>query len=595
MIASNELIEKLDRLDQKELIWLSGYCWAKAGQSNPISVQETVANALLVPSNHARSILILSASQTGNAKRVAEQLHQQLQGLSASVQWQHVGDYKAKNLVQEDIVILVSSTQGEGEFPEEAISFAKFLFGKKAPNLNQLTFAVLGLGDSSYPLFCEASKQFDERFAALGAQRLLPRFDGDVDYENQVATWLNKLNTHIEEACVQTTDGATTQPAMAHSQPITASVYTKNAPYSATLLARQQITARHAEKNVQHLEIDLADSGIQYEAGDALGVYVNNSAALINDFLTILQLDGATVVQNKAQQESTLKQVLTEDLELTQNSASLVKKWAEISQSAALTALVADSEALQNYAQLTPLLAMVTQYPARLTAQQWIEFLRPLTPRMYSIASAQDEVGDEVHLTLGVVQYEFNEKTYTGAASHYLTFDREEDDAVRIFVEANPRFRLPTDPATALIMIGAGTGIAPFRAFMQQREAQSASGKAWLIFGNQRFTADFLYQSEWQRWHKLGLLHNTDFAWSRQNPAKKVYVQHKVLEQGAELWRWLEQGAHLYICGDANYMARAVEQALLEVIQQHGALDSEAAEDYLDQLRDDRRYQRDVY
>ena len=599
MIASDDLLKHVHALTDPELAWLSGYCWARL-QKEPLldSVAQTqiapppqaVSEAAVVP----RQVLILSGSQTGNARRVAEQLHEQLQGLHATLRLENLGDYKARQLTEEDIVLVVCSTQGEGDYPEEAISFAKFLFGKRTPELSQLSFAVLALGDSSYPLFCEAGKQLDERLAALGATRLFDRVDCDLSYEAAATQWRQDIRGVLHE---QLTLRHTPAVPDASNEVATLSAqYTKDKPFHATLLSKQKITARSANKNVQHLEIDLGDSGIQYQPGDALGVYVRNTPDLVQSFLDALPFTGEETVQLGTGLELTLQDALSQHLELTQNSAVMVKKWAELSQNPDLLQSITEPATLDALAQHTPLLALIQRYPAAaLSAQAWVDFLRPLTPRMYSIASSQAEVGPEVHLTLGLVQYTHEDQPYAGAASAYLGLQLEEGDEVDVFVEPNPRFRLPSDPSTPIIMIGSGTGVAPFRAFMQQREADEASGGAWLIFGNQRFTDDFLYQSEWQRWHKLGLLQHTHFAWSRQNPNAKIYVQHRIQEQGATLWQWLQQGAHLYVCGDATHMAKDVESALIALIQKHGALDAEDAEAYLDQLRDERRYQRDVY
>ena len=599
MIASEELLKSVHALNTHELAWLSGYCWARTQNGAPLAqaLGSDATGAVLAPPEAVttpRQVLVLSGSQTGNARRVAEQLHEQLQGLQAEIRIESIGDYKARQLAEEDIVLLVCSTQGEGEYPEEAISFAKFLFGKRAPDLSQLSFAVLALGDSSYPLFCEAGKNFDLRLAELGATRLFDRIDCDLSYEAQATAWRQDIRVVLHEQLTLRHD---TEQASAQTAAVSTAeqAYTKDQPYRASLIAKQKITSRAANKNVQHIEIDLADSGIEYQAGDALGVYVKNNPELVGAFLDTLQLDGSQPVRLANGLTLPLEQALLEHLELTQNQVGFIKKWAEISQHPELLERVAHADSLHDYAANTPILAVIKAYPANVDAQTWVDVLRPLTPRMYSIASAQDEVGPEVHLTLGLVQYEHDGQAFAGVASDYLGLQLDEGDEIDVFVEANPRFRLPADPATPIIMIGSGTGVAPFRSFMQQREADDATGPAWLIFGNQRFTDDFLYQSEWQRWHKQGTLSKTSFAWSRQQPNTKVYVQQRVQENAAELWQWIQQGAHIYVCGDANNMAKAVEAALLELISTQGQLNEEDADAYLDQLRDDRRYQRDVY
>ena len=600
MKLATDLLENIENLNTEELAWLSGYCWARVKTRNPV-VNELL-NRAPVPDPELSTaatprVLILSASQTGNARRVAEQLHAQLHDLPAEIRLESIGDYKNKNLAHEDIVLLVCSTQGEGEYPEEAIAFAKFLHSKRAPQLPTLSFAVLALGDSSYPLYCEAGKKLDEQFALLGATRLYERVDCDLDYEATATDWCTTL-TEVLQSQLATA----THPSAAHAASTTHALdnlqsasYTKERPYTATLISQQKITARSANKNVLHIEIDLDESGIHYQPGDSLGVYVKNDPHLVEAFLQTLQLDPSSPVQLKNGTQSSLFHALQDHLELTQNSSVLVKKWAAHSQHPELQQLLEQPTQLAHYAHTTPLLSMIQHYPVSIDAQSWVDFLRPLVPRMYSIASAQDEVDNEVHLSLAVVEYDYQNHPFTGVASHYLSQQLNENDELRVFVEANPRFRLPADSSLPIIMIGAGTGIAPYRAFMQQREHDEATGKAWLVFGNQAFIDDFLYQSEWQRWHKLGLLHKTSFAWSRQHPDRKEYVQHKLLENGTELWQWLQQGAHVYVCGDATHMAKAVEHSLLQVIREQGQLTAEAAEDYLDQLRETQRYQRDVY
>lgn len=602
MIATPDLLKQIHTLTPQELAWLSGYCWARIENTphsdsilTPNAITSTIAPAPVnIPQ---RRVLILSGSQTGNARRVADQLHQQLQEINLNLRVESIGDYKSRQLAEEDIVLLICSTQGEGEYPEEAISFAKFLFSKRAPRLDHLSFAVLALGDSSYPLFCEAGKNLDQRFAELGATRLMDRIDCDLNFEAQALTWQQDLHQLLKEQVVQSettqkngiSNGEALQPALATP------LYTKDNPYVANLITKQKITARSANKNVQHLEIDLGDSGIQYLPGDSLGIYVKNSTTLVDSFLHLLDLKGDESVQLAPDQPLLLRDALLCHKELTQNTPTLVKKWASLNPDSQLRALIEDDDLLNAYSQQTPLLGLIQDYPFPIDAQTWVDFLRPLTPRMYSIASAQDEVGEEVHLTLGLVQYQYQGQDFMGAASHYLSQQIKENDEVAVFVEPNPRFRLPANPNAPIIMIGAGTGIAPFRAFMQQREVDQSTGSAWLFFGNQKFIDDFLYQSEWQRWHKLGLIHKTSLAWSRQSPHQKIYVQHRLLENAAELWQWLQQGAHLYVCGDANQMAKSVEAALLQIIREQGQLDEDSADEYLNQLRDDQRYQRDVY
>ena len=489
------------------------------------------------------------------------------------------------------MLLLVTSTQGEGEPPEEALSLYKLLSGKKAPKLSGLKFAVLGLGDSSYPMFCGAGKSFDELLAKLGGERLLERQDCDLEYQAEAAAWLDKIVPLV--GSLAAAPAATTGTGNASGSPASAapaSAYNKANPFPATLLARQKITGRDSEKDVRHIEIDLSGSGLQYRAGDALGVWFENDPAVVDEILAAVSLKGDEPV-NAGGQGKTVREALLHDWEIGLNTPQFVQGYAEISGNPELKQAAADASA---YAAANPIAGIVSQYPAALTAEQLAGLLRPLAPRLYSISSAPEEVGEEVHLTVGVLRYEHNGIPRTGAASGFLGGRLEEEGIVRVFVEENPRFRLPENPDTPVIMIGAGTGVAPFRAFMQQRAANGDSGKNWLIFGNQHFTQDFLYQTEWQGWAKDGLLNKYDFAWSRDQE-EKIYVQHKIREEAAELWQWLQQGARIYVCGDASRMAKDVEQALLDTIAEQGGLSADDADEYLDNLRQEGRYQRDVY
>ena len=324
-----------------------------------------------------------------------------------------------------------------------------------------------------------------------------------------------------------------------------------------------------------------------------MGVWYQNDPALVKELVELLWLKGdePVTVEGKT---LPLNEALQWHFELTVNTANIVENYATLTRSETLLPLVGDKAKLQHYAATTPIVDMVRFSPAQLDAEALINLLRPLTPRLYSIASSQAEVENEVHVTVGVVRYDVEGRARAGGASSFLADRVEEEGEVRVFIEHNDNFRLPTNPETPVIMIGPGTGIAPFRAFMQQRAADEALGKNWLFFGNPHFTEDFLYQVEWQRYVKEGVLTRIDLAWSRDQK-EKIYVQDKLREQGAELWRWINDGAHIYVCGDANRMAKDVEQALLEVIAEFGGMDTEAADEFLSELRVERRYQRDVY
>ncbi|TBM17468.1 NADPH-dependent assimilatory sulfite reductase flavoprotein subunit [Hafnia alvei] len=569
-----------------QLAWLSGYFWGMVNQQ-PGTVAVTLAPAA------GASITVISASQTGNARRVAEQLRDDLTAAGLGVTLVNAGDYKFKQIAQEKLLLIVASTQGEGEPPEEAVALHKYLFSKKAPQMAGTAFAVFGLGDTSYENFCQTGKDFDARLAELGGERLFDRADADVDFKSAAEAWRKQIVDVLKQRVPQAT-AAQAQVSVAGSvAQIVSSPYSKESPLTASLAVKQKITGRNSDKDVRHIEIDLGESGLSYQPGDALGVWYHNDPDLVEEIIGLIWRTGdETVTLND--QTMTLREALTERLELTQNTTVIVEKYAALSRDERLIELLADKHQLQQYAQTTPLPDMIRQAPADLDAEQLVALLRPLTPRLYSIASSQEEVGSEVHITVGVVRYEIDGRARTGGASGYLADRLEEDGELRVFIEHNDNFRLPANPQTPVIMIGPGTGIAPFRAFIQQRAAEGAEGLNWLFFGNPHFTEDFLYQVEWQRFVKDGVLSRIDLAWSRDQK-HKVYVQDKLREQGAEVWRWIEQGAHIYVCGDANRMAKDVEQALLELLAEHGGMDAEQADEFLSELRVERRYQRDVY
>ncbi|CQH35680.1 NADPH-dependent assimilatory sulfite reductase flavoprotein subunit [Yersinia enterocolitica] len=570
-----------------QMAWLSGYFWGMVNQQ-PGAV---VAPAVAAPA--AVTITLISASQTGNARRLAEQLRDDLLAAKLNVNLVNAGDYKFKQIAQERLLVIVASTQGEGEPAEEAVALHKFLFSKKAPKLPETAFAVFGLGDTSYEHFCQAGKDFDNKLAELGAQRLLERVDADVEYQESAQQWRQQIVAALQARVPAQSAAAVAVTPSGAVDEITSSPYSKAAPLTAQLSVQQKVTGRNSEKDVRHIEIDLGDSGLRYQPGDALGIWFDNDPALVEELLALLWLKGDEQVSIDGQNIS-LSQALRSQLELTQNTTLIVDKYAALSRDEKLIALLADKPALQHYAKNTPIVDMVRQAPSDLNADQLVALLRPLPPRLYSIASSQAETENEVHITVGVVRYDIDGRPRTGGASGYLADRLEMDGDIRIFIEHNDNFRLPVNPETPVIMIGPGTGIAPFRAFMQQREADGATGKNWLLFGNPHFTEDFLYQVEWQRYVKDGLLTRIDLAWSRDQ-AHKIYVQDKLREQGAELWNWIQQGAHIYVCGDANRMAKDVEQVLLDVVALHGAMDAEQADEYLSELRLARRYQRDVY
>ncbi|WP_448213195.1 assimilatory sulfite reductase (NADPH) flavoprotein subunit [Colwellia sp. MEBiC06753] len=574
-----------------QLAWASGYLAAKSEIS-------PVAGAVAAATQAGASpvLTILFASQTGNAKGVAKQVAESAKAAGISVNLKNVADYKPKALKSESHLLIVASTNGEGEPPDDAIEFHEFLTGKKAPKLDGLKYSVLALGDSSYEFFCQTGKDFDLRLAELGATRVADRVDCDVDYDDEAASW----KTSIVETLKDELTAKAANLAAVVQMPGTAaaeSAFNKQNPYAAELLVSQKITGRDSAKDVRHIEIDLGESGLTYLPGDALGVYFDNDQALVDELLAALSLTGEEVVTLKKASETfdlTIKQALVEQLEITQTPPSFIEFWAAHTEDKTLLALIEDKNALREFAANHQVVDVISAAPKAIDAQLLSDNLRKITPRLYSIASSQAEVEEEVHLTVGIVNYQYDGKTRVGGASGFLGQRLAEGGTVKVFIEHNDNFRLPENPETPVIMIGPGTGVAPFRAFMQQREAIDAGGDNWMFFGDQTFTQDFLYQVEWQNYLKSGLLTKMDVAFSRDQP-EKIYVQDRLKENAAEVYAWLERGAHLYVCGDANRMAKDVHQALVEIISAQGGKTIEQAEDYLKSLRSAKRYQKDVY
>lgn len=567
-----------------QLAWASGYLAAKSeGSSVAVIPSASVPQA-------SSTLTILYGSQTGNAKGVAKTLAQQAQAQGLTVDCLSMGDFKPKSIKNVTHLLIVASTNGEGEPPDDAMGFHEFLQSKKAPKLDHLHYSVLALGDTSYEFFCQTGKDFDEYLAKLGAKQITPRVDCDVDYEADAQAWSDAIISKSKELLGSNETSATV---IAMPTAGATSEYTKQNPYAAELNVSQKITGRDSNKDVRHVEIDLGESGITYQPGDALGVWFENDVELVAELISELGFSANDKVK-VADQELTLKDALTSKLEITQTALNFVEFWANTSQNETLLALVADKNATREYAANHQVVDVIKAAPASVDAQAFVDALRKITPRLYSIASSQAEVDEEVHLTVGVVEYDQDGQTRTGGASGFLSKRLEEGGEVKVFIEHNDNFRLPADGNTPVIMIGPGTGIAPFRAFLQERDATDAEGDNWLFFGDQTFTQDFLYQVEWQGYLKSGLLTRIDLAFSRDQ-AEKIYVQDRLREKAADVYAWLERGAHLYICGDMSRMAKDVETALLEIIAEHGNKTAEQAEQYLKDLRNAKRYQKDVY
>ena len=592
MLDTNQLAsfkQSINDLSPLQLAWASGYLAAKA--ENP----ETGVAQVAVSSAVAPTLTILYGSQTGNAKGVAKNLAAQATAEGLTVELKSMGEVKPKAIKNITHLLIVASTNGEGEAPDDAIALHEFLASKKAPKLAHLKYSVLALGDTSYEFYCQTGKDFDLNLEKLGAKRIAPRIDCDVDYEADAKTWSDVVIKQTKDLLGSET---TSNNVVALSNASTAEdLYTKQSPYTAELLVSQKITGRDSAKDVRHIEIDLGESGLTYQAGDALGVWFDNSTSLVDELITELGFDDKELII-VADQSMSIAEALKTKFEITQTSIQFIEFWAIKSQAVNLLTLLEDKAALREYAANHQVVDVVKSAPlaneTKVGAQDFIEALRKITPRLYSIASSQSEVEEEVHLTVGLVQYQAGDANRQGGASGFLANGIDEGGEVKVFVEHNDNFRLPVNSETPVIMIGPGTGVAPFRAFMQEREATEASGDNWLFFGDQTFTQDFLYQVEWQGYLKSGLLTKIDLAFSRDQ-AEKIYVQDRLLENADEIFAWLERGAHIYVCGDMSRMAKDVEAALLSIIATKGQLSEEQAAEYLKDLRNAKRYQKDVY
>ncbi|MCW0483579.1 assimilatory sulfite reductase (NADPH) flavoprotein subunit [Gaoshiqia sediminis] len=574
----------------QQLIWLSGYFQGlSAGAYQP----ETEATA------HARSVVqavqaaalkltILYGSHTGRSEGLAKKLRSLLAEKTIAADVFSMDDYNTKQLEQEQNLLVIVSTHGEGEPPQMAEDFHRFITGKRAPKLPNLNFSVLALGDKSYKLFCQTGIEIDHALKKAGAHELFPIVTCDVDYEEDATIWmdaiLEKLAEHLPAAV---------QPVPAVIKAEEAVVYNQKNPFRATVLEKVKITGRDSDKEVNHVELSLDGSGISYQPGDSLGILADNPPVLVAQIIQTLKLDGqASVVLKK--KEFTLENALRHQLEITVLNRGVVQHYAEKTALPGVQQLLDDEKLLDEYLWGHDVLDLLQDFPHELSEQELADLLRPLPPRLYSISSSQELVGDEVHITVSTVRYSNKGRERHGAASTYLADRIEVDQEIPVYIERNPGFRLPENEETPIIMVGAGTGIAPYRAFLQHREANNLKGKSWLFFGERHFQSDFLYQLEWQKYLKKGLLEKIDLAFSRDQD-QKIYVQHRLAERQAEIFEWLENGASFYLCGDMKYMAKDVQKTLLDIIQNQGGMTEDQARDYFKKLKKEKRFQADVY
>lgn len=598
------LLGAVRELADQDLAWLSGFAaGVAAGRQGAVGPRAQVAPAAapvvapavlsaVAPSAQPAPVTVLYGTQSGNSKKLAERLGERLAASGSAVRLVRLSDYAPRELAKEKLVVLVVATYGDGDPADDSRAFYDFVMGKRAPKLPELRYAVLGLGDTSYPKFCYVARKLDERLAELGAERLVARGECDVAFEPVAGPWLEAAADKLVPAASAPASGVVIP---LHVAPASDAA-TRQAPATATVLVQQQLTSRQAGKRVLHLELALEAGKLAYQTGDALAVWPQSSPELVAEVCGALSLSSEELVTHDGR-ELPLGQWLASERELTRLSRPVVAAVAERAGQPELSRLLEPGEA--NEAALRELFGthqvidLLLRAPGKWSAAELVAALRPLAPRSYSISSSALAYPDEAHLTVAEVAYAAaNGRRRAGLASGYLA-RAQVDDLLRVFVEPNPGFRLPAADAD-LIMIGPGTGVAPFRAFVQERELTGARGKSWLFFGEQRRRDTFLYQLEWLAALRKGSLQRMDVAFSRDQ-ARKIYVQHRLLERGRELWSWLAGGAHLYVCGDAKRMAPDVEAALLAIAREHGGHDEDGALDWLAELRAQHRYHRDVY
>ena len=553
--------------------WLSGYI---AGFQ---AATETRAAPAAPPAAKA-PLTILYATESGNSESLAGAARKAAQRMGFAAKTLDMADATPEQVARAGNLLVIASTWGEGDPPQRAEAFYAALMSDAAPRFADVRFAVLALGDRAYANFCETGKRFDERLAELGGQRIAPRVDCDVDYETPAKKWIDASLRKLEPdagAAVIHVDFA--RPAASEEE-----AHSRTRPFEAEINEIINLNGSRSSTETYHLELSLEGSGIAYEPGDALGFVPTNDPALVDDVLTRAGLAD----------DAALREALSERFDLTTLTRDQITNYAALTGETKLGALVQDPAQAAEFMRDRQLVDLLDAAPHRLSADQLTGLLRPLQPRLYSVASSRAAVGEEAHLLIGAVRWESHGRVRKGVASAEIAERRKAGQQLKVYLKPNTHFRLPADPGQPVIMIGPGTGVAPFRGFLQEREAAGATGRNWLFFGARNFTHDFLYQLEWQDWAKAGLLSRVDLAFSRDQ-REKIYVQHRMWEARRELFAWLEEGAAVYVCGDAKAMAKDVHGTLLRVIAAESGRTEEAAAEYLRGLQKSGRYLKDVY
>ncbi|MDX6153282.1 assimilatory sulfite reductase (NADPH) flavoprotein subunit [Marinococcus sp. PL1-022] len=599
------LNQLLPTLTENQKIWLSGYLASQANSgaapaAEGPAVQESVAPQASQAEAASKEVTILFGSQTGNGQMIAEDSSRRLKDQGYNVTVSSMDDFKTKNMKKVENLLVIVSTHGEGDPPDNAISFHEFLNGRKAPKLEDARFSVLALGDTSYEYFCQTGKDFDQRLEDLGGTRLYPRVDCDVDFDDDAEEWIQGVLSSLNELQEETAQaaaapaGAAASAAPATEQP----AYSRTNPFRAEILDNINLNGRGSAKETRHVELSLEGSGLTFEPGDSLGMFPENDPLLVDQLIREMDWNPEeTVVLNKQGDIRSLREALLSHFEITVLTKPLLEKMSKLTNNEKIQELLDTEHAddLRSYLEGRDLLDLLKDYgPWQGGAADVVGNLRKIPPRLYSIASSPSANPDEVHLTVGAVRYDAHGRPRTGVCSGQCAERTEPGDTLPIYIQHNPNFKLPDNPSAPVIMVGPGTGIAPFRSFVEEREEVEADGKSWLFFGDQHFRTDFLYQTEWQQWLEEGSLSKMDVAFSRDNE-EKIYVQHRILENSEEVYQWLQDGAFLYICGDEKRMAHDVHEALVSVLEKEGNMTHEEAEAYMLDLQQQKRYQRDVY
>ncbi|MEM7672541.1 MAG: assimilatory sulfite reductase (NADPH) flavoprotein subunit [Verrucomicrobiota bacterium] len=564
----------LEPLSAEQRFWLSAFLAGTAASTAPSA---PVAKP---------KVTVLYGTESGNAESLSDQALKRLKGAGYKTKIKNMADYAIADLPKEEVLLTICSTWGDGDPPASAEPFFDSINADDAPKIEKTRFAVLGLGDTSYEKFCQCGKDLDTRFEKLGGSRLSDRVDSDVEFEKPYEQWIDSV---LKALGADTSANAASAPAISAAPP--AVEYNKKNPFPSPLKERVVLNGSGSAKETIHVEFDLEGSGLSYKPGDALGVVPTNELALVEDFLSATGFQAEDSWEGKA-----LREVLIHDFDIRTLSKTIAKKYAKIAGNIELDALLGDASALEDYLWGREIPDLIRDFPAKETLglADIMGLLRGLTPRLYSIASSMAAHPDEVHLTVGVVRYQSGDRMRGGICSTFLADRIASGETAPVYIHENKNFFLPPDPNTPIIMVGPGTGIAPFRSFVEERVATGATGKSWLFFGDQHFETDFLYQLEWQDYFKSGDLTQIDLAWSRDT-TKKIYVQTKMLEKAKELYAWLEEGAYFYVCGDASRMAKDVHATLIEIVANEGGKSLEDATKYVKDLQKSKRYQRDVY